>query len=190
LPADQVAELHAGILRYTDLDDQSAADQDEDFVGWGLNLSGNYKISEDTVRLQLVYGEGIGNYLNDGAPDIGATAGNAETLPLLGIVAFYDHTWSEKFTSSAGYSMYSVDNSSGQTASAFKRGHYALANLLYHPLPNLLYGIELQYGQRQNKGDGQTEVIDGTPRNIESFDDFRIQFSVKYTFGMHFGGES
>jgi hypothetical protein len=180
----------AGILRYTDLDDQSAANRDEDFIGWGLNLSGNYKINEDTVRLQLVYGEGIGNYLNDGAPDIGATTtvGDAETLPLLGIVAFYDHTWSEKFTSSAGYSMYSVDNSSAQTASAFKRGHYALANLLYHPLPNLLYGIELQYGKRQNKGDGQTDTVDGALRNIESFDDFRIQFSVKYTFGAHLGG--
>jgi len=180
-------------LRYTDLEDQGPApDDSEDVVGWGLNLSGNYKINEDTVRLQLVYGEGIGNYLNDGAPDIGAgtNPGDVETLPLLGIVAFYDHTWSEKYTSSVGYSMYSIDNSSGQTASAFKRGDYALANLLYHPLPNLMYGVELQYGKRQNKGDGQTDTVDGSLRNIESFDDFRIQFSIKYTFGVTLGKDS
>jgi len=180
----------AGILRYTELEDQAAGNFDNEFVGWGLNLSGNYKINEDTIRLQLVYGEGIGNYLNDGAPDIGATAtvGSAETLPLLGIVAFYDHTWSEKYTSSIGYSMYTIDNSSGQTASAFKHGDYALANLLYHPLPNLMYGVELQYGKRTNKGDGQTDSVSG--ESIESFDDFRIQFSIKYTFGATFGGKS
>ncbi len=178
----------AGILRYTDLEDQAGGAFDNQFVGWGLNLSGNYKIHEDTVRLQLVYGEGIGNYLNDGAPDIGAgtNIGDEENLPLLGLVAFYDHTWSEKYTSSIGYSMYSIDNSSGQNASAFKRGDYALANLLYHPLPNLMYGVELQYGKRTNKGDGQME--DG--KRIESFDDIRVQFSIKYTFGATLGGKS
>ena len=105
-------------------------------------------------------------------------------------MAFYDHSWSEKFTSSVGYSMYSIDNSSGQTASAFKRGDYALANLLYYPIPNLMYGVELQYGKRTNKGDGQTDTVDGTLRNIESFDDVRVQFSIKYTFGINIGGES
>jgi len=182
----------ASILRYTDLKDQGPApDDSDDFIGWGLNLSGTYKIHEDTVRLQLVYGEGIGNYLNDGAPDIGANAsGGGENLPLIGLVAFYDHTWNERFTSSVGYSMYSIDNSSGQTASAFKRGDYALANVLYHLLPNLMYGVELQYGKRQNKGDGQTDTVDGSLRNIESFDDIRIQFSIKYTFGTRIGGES
>ena len=103
-------------------------------------------------------------------------------------MAFYDHTWNERFTSSVGYSMYSVDNSSGQTASAFKRGDYALANLLYHPLPNLMYGVELQYGKRQNKGDGQTDTVSGEV--IESFDDIRVQFSIKYTFGTRIGGDS
>lgn len=180
----------AGILRYTDLEDQGPSpDDSEDFIGWGLNLSGNYKIHEDTIRLQLVYGEGIGNYLNDGAPDIGANAGGGgETLPLLGLVAFYDHTWNEKYTSSIGYSMYSVNNSSGQTASAFKHGDYALANLLYHPLPNLMYGVELQYGKRTNKGDGQTDSV--SVESIESFDDIRVQFSIKYTFGATIGSES
>lgn len=172
----------AGILRYIEVE----GGFEDEFVGWGLNLSGNYKIGSDTARLQLVYGEAIGNYLNDGAPDLGATTGGgAETLPLLGIVAFYDHSWSDKLTSSIGYSMYNVDNSSAQTPSAMKSGHYALANVLHHPTPNLTYGLELQYGKRKNKGDGQTENFGGTVgvQNVESFDDIRIQFSVKFTFG-------
>jgi hypothetical protein len=176
----------AGILRYIDLEDQGSG-VDDQFVGWGLNLSGNYKIGSDTARLQLVYGEGIGNYLNDGAPDLGAKgAGDAETLPLLGVVAFYDHAWSDKLTSSVGYSMYTIDNSAAQNPSAMKTAHYAVGNLLHHPTPNLTYGLELQYGKRENNGDGQTEDFgDPTPnvQTVESFDDFRVQFSVKFTFG-------
>ncbi len=159
----------AGILRYGELEDQSGTPPDisSEYVGWGLNLSGNYKIKQDTVRLQIVYGEGIGNYLNDGAPDIGASAasGDAETLPLLGIVAFYDRSWTDHLTSSFGYSMYHIDNSDGQAASAFKTGHYALANLLHHPAPNVTYGLEAQYGKRVNKGDGQQETQRGENRD-------------------------
>lgn len=181
----------AGILRYTELEDQTGGNLDDQFIGWGLNLSGNYKIKDDTVRLQLVYGEGIGNYLNDGAPDIGAvSAGQAETLPLLGLVAFYDHSWSSKLTSSVGYSMYNVDNSAGQLNSAIKTGHYALANVLHHPTPNLTYGLELQYGKRINNDGGPVDTTLPAGKTVEDFDDFRIQFSVKFAFGASLGNGS
>lgn len=187
----------AGILRNISLEDQGGIppDQTNDYLGWGINLSGNYKINKDTLRLQLVYGQGMGNYLNDGAPDIAAggavATGNAEVLPLLGLVAFYDHAWSDHLSSSVGYSMYDVQNSDGQAASAFKRGHYALINLLHRPIPNLTYGVEAQYGKRQNKGDGQIDpALSPSGELVESFDDFRIQFSVKFTFGTKLGGES
>jgi hypothetical protein len=106
-------------------------------------------------------------------------------LPLIGIVAFYDRTWNERFTSTIGYSLVDIDNSSGQTASAFRRGQYALANLLYHPVKNITWGGELQWAKRENKGDG--EVDPGINQLVESSDDFRIQFSFKYNFGKTFG---
>jgi len=35
-------------------------------IGWGLNVSGNISLStEDSLQFQLVYGEGIGRYIND-----------------------------------------------------------------------------------------------------------------------------
>ncbi len=173
----------AGILRYIDTDKEFGADWG-DFVGWGINLSGNYKINEDTVRLQVVYGEGIGWYLNDGPVDVApkhASASEGEVVPLLGVVAFYDHTWSEKYTSSIGYSMYQMDNTAGQAIDAIHRGDYALVNLLYHPTPAIMYGIELQYGARQNKDEG---MLNG--HKIEDTNDIRCQFSFKYTFGMTF----
>jgi hypothetical protein len=40
-----------------------------------------------------------------------------------------------------------------------------------------MYGPELQWGKRTNNADGF------------SSDDFRIQFSAKYTFGKTFGGK-
>lgn len=184
----------AGILRYAELKDlgTSPGDQSQDITGWGINLSTNIKFSADTLKLQIVFGEGIQNYMNDGSVDIGATAlGNpnvVEELPLVGIVAFYDRTWNELFTSTFGYSLVDIDNSPGQLAEAFRRGQYALANLLYHPVEDVMWGVELQWGKRENKGDGQVAFVDGADRLIESSDDLRVQFSFKYNFGTRVGG--
>ncbi|MFC1765044.1 DcaP family trimeric outer membrane transporter [Planctomycetota bacterium] len=185
----------AGILRYAALDDNGTDAQDlsKEYLGWGLNLSANIKIANDTVRLQAVYGEGIANYMNDASADVGALESGhpdvAKTLPLLGLVAFYDRSWNDRFTSTFGYSLVDIKTSSGQTADAFRRGHYALANLLYHPVKNLVYGLELQYGQRQNKGDGQMiDIGGGDMRQVKRSDDVRLQFSIKYSFGARVGG--
>ena len=44
-------------------------------TGWGLNFSSNLKPSKnDVIRLQLVYGKGIENYMNDAPVDIGIVA--------------------------------------------------------------------------------------------------------------------
>ena len=43
-----------------------------DVWGWGINLSSNLKVGKkDVIKLQLVYGEGIQNYMNDAPEDIG-----------------------------------------------------------------------------------------------------------------------
>jgi hypothetical protein len=184
----------AGILRYAELEDlgTSPVDQSQDITGWGINLSTNIKFAADTLKLQLVFGEGIQNYMNDGSVDIGATVPGdpniVEELPLVGIVAFYDRTWNELFTSTFGYSLVDIDNSPGQLAEAFRRGQYALANLLYHPVEDVMWGVELQWGKRENKGDGQVAFVDGADRLIESSDDLRVQFSFKYNFGTRVGG--
>jgi hypothetical protein len=134
---------------------------------------------QGTARLQVVYGEGIANYMNDATADVGATgdADVAEALPVLGIVAFYDHTWSSDWTSSIGYSLIDIDNSAAQAPSAFHRGQYALVNLLNHSVENLMWGGEIQWGDRENNSDGFTS------------DDVRFQLSVKYNFGYSWGGQ-
>ena len=54
----------------------------------------------------------------------------ASRIPIVGIVAFLDHTWSEKFSSAIGYSWQDNDNTDAQAPDAFKTGQYALGNLL------------------------------------------------------------
>lgn len=133
---------------------------------------------DEILRLQVVYGEGIENYMNDASVDVGATGTTdiAETLPVLGVVAFYDRTWNSDWTSTIGFSLTDIDNSAAQVPSAFSTGHYALVNLLNHSVENLMWGGELQYGKRENFSDGFTS------------DDLRVQFSFKYNFGYSWGG--
>jgi hypothetical protein len=95
----------------------------------------------------------------------------AEAVPLTGVLAYYDHYWSDKWSSSIGYSYTEVDNTNFQDPGAFKKIDYASGNLLYYPAENLMLGAELMWGQRENN-DGASE------------DDTRFQFTVKYNFGI------
>ena len=172
----------AGILREINWDDNNPAapDLSGDALGWGLHVSSNIKIMKGVARLSIVSGEGIENYMNDAPADVAidSTASGVKgvALPLLGFVAFYDHTWSDRWSSSIGYSMIDIDNSSGQSGTAFHRGNYGLVNLLHYPAKNVMVGAELQWGERENKNDFVSN-------------DVRIQFSAKYNFSTMLGGQ-
>jgi hypothetical protein len=175
----------AGILRrieWNDLNDD-AFDLSGSATGWGLNLSTNVKFGPHVLRGSLVYGEGIQNYLNDASADIGVETNftnptspiRGKAIPLVGVTAFLDLNWSDKWTSTVGFSMQDNDLPDGQSDDAFAEGFYALANLLWHPVPNVMVGGELQWAERDNFRDGY------------SADDFRIQFSAKYSFSTTLG---
>jgi hypothetical protein len=178
----------AGIVRKIKWDDTNNDEFDlsGDVTGWGFNLSSNLKIAKKHVaRLSVAYGDGVQNYWNDAPVDVGIqnnfsnprTPVTGKALPILGVVAFLDLNWSSKWTSSVGYSLVDIDNSDGQSDNAFKRGQYALANILYYPAANVFLGPEIQWGKRENFRDGFTS------------DDFRIQFSAKYNFKFSLGGK-
>jgi len=186
----------AGILRYIKWVDQNDNEYDlsDEALGWGLNLSSNLKITKnDVLRLSFVYGEGIQNYMNDAPVDIGikdnTDANDPEKpikgvpIPMMSAVAFLDHNWNEKFSTSLGYSFLDMDNTDLQTYDAFNRGQYALINLLYTPVENVMMGAELQWGQRENfnnlEEDGELQY----PENyLKDADILKLQFSFKYNF--------
>jgi hypothetical protein len=120
--------------------------------------------------------------MNDAPADIG-TKNNLSNprqpilgvaLPVTGIVAFLDHNWNSKFSTSIGYSSVNIDNSDATAPSAFKKSDYAIVNLLYSPVERVMMGAELQYGKRTNFTDDFTSDI------------VKLQFSFKYNFSHMF----
>jgi len=177
----------AGILRYIAWDDvlDDEFDLSGDATGWGVNLSSNLKAGpRTTIRLQVMYGEGVENYMNDAPVDIGIvnnfsnprTPILGKALPIVGVVAFLDHNWNDRWSSAIGYSRTDIDNTEAQLPEAYKTGQYALGNLLFTPVPNMMVGGELQWGRRENFSDGFR------------YDGFKIQFSFKYNFSHKLGG--
>jgi len=177
----------AGIVRsiqWQDLGASGGVDLSGNVLGWGINGSSNLKIGEGNIaRLQVVYGEGIENYMNDAPVDVGTKATtnpskpvDGVALPVTGIVAFLDHTWNPKMSSSVGFSMVSIDNSEGQAYNAFKDGQYALANLLFTPVKDVMWGVEAGWIHRDNKA-GPSPGIDAY-----KVDDYHEQVSFKYNF--------
>jgi hypothetical protein len=70
-----------------------------------------------------------------------------------------------------------IDNSNLQAPAAFKTGQYALTNLLYYPVKNVMAGFEFLWGRRNNFSDGF------------AVNDYRLQFSAKYNFSFEVGGK-
>ena len=177
----------AGIVRSLRWDDVLADtfDLSGGATGWGVSLSTGIKAGpHDLLHLQGIYGKGVQNYFNDAPIDVGVVDNRADIrrpvlgdpLPILGLVAYLDHTWNSRWSSAIGYSRVDVDNSSGQAADAFRVGQYASVNLLNTPVPNVLIGGEFQWGYRSNFADGF------------STNDYRLQFSFKYSYSRTFGG--
>ena len=81
-----------------------------------------------------------------------------------------------RWTQRVGYSRTDIDNTDGQAPNAYKTGQYALGNLLYTPVPNVMIGGEFQWGRRENFSDGFQQ------RRL------KLQFSFKYNFSAKFGG--
>jgi len=72
--------------------------------------------------------------------------------------------------------MVNIENTVFQADDAFSRGHYALGNLLFSPVKDVMFGGEFQFGRRENFLDGWR------------YNDFRLQFSFKYNYQITLGG--
>jgi hypothetical protein len=146
-------------------------------LGWGLDLTSTINVKgKNKVYLSGVYGEGIANYMNDGGMDLAAETDSGSpsgftgsAVPLFGVMAYYDHWWSDKWSSAAGYGRTQVDNTDMQSTDAYHSGEYASANLLYWPTQNVFMGAEYLWGQRRDNAGAK-----GT--------DSRIQVTAHYKF--------
>ncbi len=167
----------AGIVRHLGYDTPGAVDNSPKGhkTGWGLDLTSVLKTRKsDALRVGLVYGAGIASYMNDGGMDLAprgstTTSISAKAIPLVGLSAYYDITWNDRWSSSIGYSFNDVDNTDYQDPGTFSRGDYASANVIHYPTQNVFYGLEYLYGRREDA-------------NGKSGEDRRIQLSANYKF--------
>ena len=170
-------------LEWKEISDTSVYDLSGSDVGWGFNFSTVINAGKRLkFKLQGEYGEGFENYMADPSPDIALESdpGNSLTpvkgkaLPAWGFLTFAEVEWTSKLKSSVGYSMININNSNLQSPDAFRRGQYALINLRYYPVDNVLMGIEYQYGKRYNFNDGFYSNAN------------KIQFAFKFNFSHKF----
>jgi len=142
-------------------------------AGYGATVMGFLGVGKgkDRVTGQLVFGKGIASYMNDGGVDIAPNLASreAEAVKSVGGFVYFDHYWSDKWSSSFGASMHRQTNTDGQLDNAFHEGRYASANLLYYPAKNILVGGEVLYGRNEQKN-GQTGK------------DERVQFTAQFKF--------
>src|SRR5262249_7658699 len=124
-----------GILRWIYWDDllrSDTLDLGGHLTAWGLSASSKIKTNKtDALKMEITYGRGIQDYM-DAPFDVGLELRRAvlvhgvvidslraATLPVFAGLAFYDHSWNDKLTSSIGWSGLRVTNSSGQSALAY-----------------------------------------------------------------------
>jgi hypothetical protein len=168
----------SGVLRYLQFDPDTGSRQNA--WGYGLSLTGSvktFRLDEkhvDAVLFQAAFGNGIARYIND-TSGLGLDAvlrtpgGDLDGLNTFAGMIAYQHWWAQKWASTAGYSIVSIDNASGEPGSDYHSGQYVVVNLRYYPAERVLLGVELLYGIREDK--------DGSHG-----DDVRLQFSAQYRF--------
>jgi hypothetical protein len=170
------SQLHvAGLLRSIGWETTTTPDFNPSGTktGYGATVMGFLGVGKgkDRVTGQLVFGKGIASYMNDGGVDIAPNLADrrAEAVKSFGAFAYFDHYWSDKWSSSLGGSVHRQTNIDGQLNNAFHEGRYGSVNLLFYPAKNVLTGGEFLYGRNEQK-DGHSAT------------DHRVQFSAQFKF--------
>lgn len=167
----------AGVARHLAYETLDTPDNKPDgsVFGWGFNLTGIFNVFDrDQIKYGITYGKGIASFINDGGgsnivPEYRNDDVKAVAMPSLGFLLYYDHYWSENWSSAIGISRNNNDLTNLQISDQPNRVTYASTNLFYTHSPYLVTGIEALYGK--------LETADGSEGS-----DFRLQFTTRYIF--------
>ncbi|MCF8144032.1 MAG: porin [Deltaproteobacteria bacterium] len=142
--------------------------------GWGASLSSRINLpilgKKDNLKFQLVYGRGIGSYMNEDGVNDGVLEGaELKLLPVFSGFGAVQHWWMEGLRSNAVFGWVDVGNQDAESGSALSRSLYLAGNLIWSPVKQMDIGGEFLWGQRKNRGGARGAAT-------------RIQFSAKYKF--------
>lgn len=164
----------AGVARALSYDTPGAPGNDPSGseFGWGLSASTAFRTTgKNTVKLQFTVGAGIASFMNDGGSNLAPQDGTGDAVPLTAMLAYYDHHWTDTWSTSIGYSLNDIDNRNQQLEDAFSKGQYATANIMHTPNKHISYSLESYWAER-------------TDKNGAWGDSYRYQFSVKWDFSL------
>ena len=148
----------SGLLRVVDYHKKhTASNAETDYVlpTWGINCTSviNLVAKKTTLKLQGVYGQGIGGYLTafgdtpEAEPkDVYLKDNKVATINTLGGYAGIEHCWSSQFRSTVVYGILNTPGKHPQRkAGAYRQGHHASGNVTYHPTEQISFGIGYLY---------------------------------------------
>ena len=185
-------------LQYTAVSDRQTV------PGYGASVSGLVRTSSEhpnTLQFQVVGGAGIAAYLAsfsgytyDAAPD---GTGKIKAIPTYGGWAAYEHYLTKQwhFNLIGGWSSFRSDEIGSYTITGPDPDYqatksklsvdmlYGLVNLMYDPVPNLIFGIEYNYGYKKSTHTGT--INNGTavlPEVSQSRPAHRISFGMFFDF--------
>jgi hypothetical protein len=160
----------------------------ENTTGWGVSASGRQPVSwwgeQDYLLWQLIYGKGMGHYINDldtvgGGDVVFDPQGKLHALPVFAGYVSYQHvwpmtrgfvkTWPGILRSSLILSWVDINNFNFQEGSDYDSTLLASMNLIYTPAHNVNLGVEFLWGERKNK--------DGSKGTAT-----QLQTGVRYSF--------
>jgi len=150
-------------------------------AGWGVTTGGKQPVSwwgdrGDFFVWQMSYGKGIGSYINDLASIGGGDAvfnpeNQLRALPVFAGFVSYQHVWPKEskflkswpgvLRSNFSFGIVDIDNYDFQDGSDYKSTYRASANLIYNPTKNVQLGIEVLWGQRENKDKSKGTAMQG-----------------------------
>ncbi|HSC00708.1 MAG TPA: DcaP family trimeric outer membrane transporter [Burkholderiaceae bacterium] len=163
----------AGILRQVGFHNTASADGEpaNEKTGYGINVSGTVKVlNMGQFNWQVVSGKAIASYMNDGGIDLAPGANlSAEAVTSNGYLVYYNHNWTDRWSSAVGISQHKQNNTEGQFDTAFRRGSYGSVNVLYQVTKNVMTGGEYIWGKKDTKGGA-------------SATDARLQWSTRVAF--------
>ena len=149
----------SGLLRTMNYYDNTDMNT-ETVLGWGAMLTSNIKVHRSICAFgQIVYGEGIENYIQDitgKGYDLVPNpnySGELQTLPTMGWMVGIKANITKRWQMNGAYSQVQIWNDNSYFAQApdtYKLSKYIVANLLYNITPSLNVGAEYLYGTRKN----------------------------------------
>lgn len=167
----------AVLLNPIDYNDEFNSENLKTLFGYAASLTGKMDFGRDNLKFHATYGSGNSGYMED----LNKTRNEAvvidnklKTVDLFSGWIFYEHLWSDRFSSIIGYGLNDLGKNSAETEDKINKTQMAICGFQYQPLNQFKVVFEGIYGHRENYATDEFGKLSGH--------DIRLQFTTLYVF--------